>query len=176
MTAPAKPPITLDLVWQGERRYAGRSGQAEIVLDGDGAAGPSPVQALAFALAGCMATDVVDIVLKGRHPLRALRARLVAERRSEPPTHFTAVTLHFVVTGDVPREPVERAIRLSREKYCSVWHSLRPDIAFTTSFEIERPPGARVAGGHLEPPPPEPSLGAPHRGTVSRPGRSLTRS
>jgi uncharacterized OsmC-like protein len=41
-----------------------------------------------------------------------------------------------VVTGDVPTERVERAIALSREKYCSVWHSLRADIAFTTAYEV----------------------------------------
>ena len=43
--------------------------------------------------------------------------------------------LHFVVAGEAPAEKVERAIALSRETYCSVWHSLRPDIAFRTSFE-----------------------------------------
>jgi putative redox protein len=47
-----------------------------------------------------------------------------------------------VVKGDVPRDKVERAIALSREKYCSVWHSLRADIAFTTSFELEASPPA----------------------------------
>ena len=46
------------------------------------------------------------------------------------------VDLRFSVRGPVPADRVERAIALSREKYCSVWHSLRPDIAFTTSFEV----------------------------------------
>jgi uncharacterized OsmC-like protein len=46
------------------------------------------------------------------------------------------VELSFVVIGNVPPDRVERAIALSRERYCSVWHSLRPDIAFATSFEI----------------------------------------
>jgi putative redox protein len=46
------------------------------------------------------------------------------------------VDLHFAVRGSVPADRVERAITLSRERYCSVWHSLRPDIAFTTSFEV----------------------------------------
>jgi putative redox protein len=47
------------------------------------------------------------------------------------------VTLHFEVTGDVPPERVERAIALSREKYCSVWHSLREDIALTVSSSTQ---------------------------------------
>jgi uncharacterized OsmC-like protein len=48
------------------------------------------------------------------------------------------IELRFVVTGDVAAEKVERALALSRDKYCSVWHSLRPDIALTTTFEITR--------------------------------------
>ena len=44
--------------------------------------------------------------------------------------------LRYTVTGDVPADRVERAIQLSRDKYCSVWHSMRPDIELTTAFEI----------------------------------------
>ena len=94
------------------------------------------MQALALALASCMAVDVVDIVVKGRHALRAFTADLTAERAPEPPSRFTAVALHFRVEGDVPAHAVERAIALSHDKYCSVWHSLRQDIAFATSFEV----------------------------------------
>lgn len=85
-----------------------------------------------------MAADVVDVLTKSRLPLRELRAKLVGERRPEPPRRLLAVKLHFVVGGDVPPDRVERAIALSREKYCSVWHSLRQDIDFQTSFEIPR--------------------------------------
>ena len=46
------------------------------------------------------------------------------------------MALHFVVRGGVLADRVERAIELSRERYCSVWHSLRPDIDFRTSFEV----------------------------------------
>jgi putative redox protein len=132
----ARPPVTLDLTWEGELRFAGRAGQAEVVLDGAAVAGPSPTQALAFGLAGCMAIDVVHILTRGRHPLRGLRARLVGTRRDEEPRRFVTIDLHFEVTGDVPPAAVERAIALSRETYCSVWHSLRQDIAFTTAFEV----------------------------------------
>ena len=63
-----------------------------------GAAGPSPVQALALALAGCMSVDVVHILERGRQPLRALRARLVAERAAEDPHRLVRVDLRFTVT------------------------------------------------------------------------------
>jgi uncharacterized OsmC-like protein/Uma2 family endonuclease len=138
--------LEVDLVWEGDQRFAARSGTMGMVLDGNASAGPSPVQALAFALASCMAIDVVEILSKGRHDLRALRARLEGDRAKDPPRRFLAVRLHFVLTGELGRDKVERAIALSREKYCSVWHSLRQDIQFTTSFEIEAPAHWRSRG------------------------------
>lgn len=135
MAAPA--PVVLDLAWDGDLRFTGHADAVALTLDADRVAGPTPVQALAFALAGCMAADVVSILVKGRLPLAGLRTRLTGERRDEQPRYFTKIALHFVVTGDVPPDRVERAIALSREKYCTVWHSMRPDIAFTTTFEIQ---------------------------------------
>lgn len=93
-----------------------------------------------MALAGCMAIDVADIVMKGRHPLTALDARITAERAADPPRRFTHFLLHFSVTGEVPTHVVERAIQLSSDKYCSVWHSLRADITLDTSFEVHPAP------------------------------------
>ena len=139
---PPKPPVVVELRWEGHQRLAGRAGGAPVVLDGDNEAGPSPVQALATSLAGCMALDVVHVLTKGRLDLRGLGLRLVAERAPTEPRFLRAVDLRFVVTGDVPADRVERALALSREKYCSVWHSLRPVIALTTSFEIRAPAAA----------------------------------
>ena len=53
-----------------------------------------------------------------------------------PPRRFVTVDLHFIVEGDVPAAAIERALQLSRDKYCSVWQSLRQDIAFTTTCEV----------------------------------------
>jgi putative redox protein len=135
-TAGVKPPITATLTWQGDLRFSARTGDHALVVDSDGTAGPSPVQSLAVALASCMAIDVADIVTKGRHTFTALEANIVGHRRADPPRHFVSFTLHFIVTGPVPEFAVERAILLSREKYCSVWLSLRQDIEFETSFEV----------------------------------------
>ena len=129
-------PLEVELSWEGGQRFLGRAGPNETLLDGDAKAGPSPVQALALALAGCMAIDVVHILAKGRHEPRALRAHLQAERDLAEPKRIRSVRLRFDVTGDVPADKVERAIALSREKYCSVWHSLRQDIAFETAFTV----------------------------------------
>ena len=138
MTAPTIPPIVVDLTWQGGMRFAARSGTAEFVLDGPGNAVPTPVQVLAGSVAACMGIDLVQILTKGRHPLKTLQAHLVGNRRGEEPKRFTDVTLHFAIGGDVPPDAVERAIALSREKYCSVWHSLRQDIALHTTYEIQK--------------------------------------
>jgi putative redox protein len=132
-----KSPIdTVTLTWQGNLRFEARAGDHTLVLDSERRAGVSPTQALALGLAGCMGIDVVDILQKGRFALAGVEARLESERRAEPPRYVTRVALHFVVRGDVPADRVERAIELSRERYCSVWHSLRQDIDFRTSFEI----------------------------------------
>ena len=129
-----KPPISLDLTWIGDLKFSGTSDKASIILDSAGVAGPSPVQTLAFALAGCMAMDLAYILSKGRHAYRALRAHLVAERADEDPHRIVRVTLHFTIVGGVPSDAIERAIALSREKYCSVWHSMRQDIEFTVTW------------------------------------------
>ena len=131
-----KPPVTAELVWERELVLGGRSGDISIVLDSAGQAGPSPVQALAFALAGCMGMDVVHILRRGRHNLRGLRISLVAQRAEDDPHRITDVKIDFAVTGDVPKDQIQRAIDLSHEKYCSVWHSMRQDIPFETTFSV----------------------------------------
>jgi len=134
----SKPPTTATLVWQGDLKFSARSGSNEIVLDSDGVAGPTPPQALAMALAGCMAIDVIDIVKKGRHVVDELTVSLTGHRLDDPPRRFTGFSLNFALKGNPPDAAVERAIQLSRDKYCSVWHSLRPDISLYTSFEVRR--------------------------------------
>ena len=132
----AKPPVIAELVWAKELQFGATSGRTAIVVDGDSTLGPSPVQLLVIGLAGCMGIDVLDIVRKGRHPLTAFRVSIAGERAPEPPRRLLTVAINFHVHGDVPQHAVERAIALSRDKYCSVWHSLRQDIELRTGFEI----------------------------------------
>ena len=129
-----KPPTILDLTWIGDLKFSGTSDKASIVLDSAGVAGPSSVQTLAFALAGCMAMDLAYILTKGRYAYRALRAHLQAERADENPHRIVRAMLHFTIEGDVPPDAIDRAIALSRETYCSVWHSMRQDIEFTVTW------------------------------------------
>jgi putative redox protein len=133
------PPTTLDLAWKGGIRFTGRSEGADLTFDGPGNPTPTPVQALAGSLAACMGIDLVQILGKGRHEVLELRVHLSGDRREEFPRYFTAIRLHFTLRGAIPPEAVERAIQLSRDSYCSVWHSLRQDIALTTTFELLPP-------------------------------------
>jgi putative redox protein len=135
-STPPKPPTVLELVWEHDLVFGGRSGDICLTLDSASVSGPSPMQALGFALAGCMAMDVVHVLKKGRHDLRGLRVDLRGERTQAEPRRFTRIELRYTITGKVPPEPIERAIQLSREKYCSVWHSMRQDIALDVSFSV----------------------------------------
>lgn len=131
-----KAPAAVELTWDRELIFHGLSADASITLDSAGVVGPSPVQALAFALAGCMGMDVVYILRKGRFDLRGLKVSLVAERAPDEPHRVTAVAVDFAVAGDVPDAQVQRAIDLSHAKYCSVWHSMRQDIPFIARFTV----------------------------------------
>lgn len=135
----------VEITWQSGLRFEARAGDHTLTVDSQRQGGISPTQALAVSLAGCMAIDVVDILQKGRFAPEGVEARLETERRPEPPRYVTRAVIHFVVRGEVPADRVERAIELSRERYCSVWHSLRSDIDFRTSFEIA-PSSARADG------------------------------
>ena len=131
-----KSSTIVDLVWEHDLVLSGTSGAAKLTLDSAGQAGPSPMQALGFAEAACMAMDIVHVLRKGRHDLRGLKVALVAQRATEEPRRFTSVTIHFTITGQVPGAPIQRAIDLSRDKYCSVWNSLRQDIPLETTFAV----------------------------------------
>lgn len=129
-------PVELSVEWRGDQRMEGRVGEVGMTLDGSGQAGPSPVQAVAFGLASCMAIDLVHILTKGRLEVKALKARLRGERAGDDPRRFLRFELHFAVRGEIPADKVERALGLSRDKYCSVWQSLRQDIALETTFDV----------------------------------------
>jgi putative redox protein len=133
-----KPPAVARLSWKHSLVFDAVSGENSMVVDSGSQEGPSPIQMLAFSLAGCMSMDVAYILTKGRHVFRALRCELVAERAPENPHRLTSMAIQFTIEGDVADEAVRRAIQLSHDTYCSVWHSMRQDMPFTTSFQVIR--------------------------------------
>ena len=114
------------------------------VLAMDGAAdgggrnlAPRPMETVLAGTGGCTAYDVVLILQRGRHDVRGCEVRLTAERAETDPKVFTAIRMHFVVSGrGLPPAAVERAIALSHEKYCSASIMLAHTAKISTSFEL----------------------------------------
>lgn len=98
---------------------------------------PRPMETVLAGTGGCTAYDVVLILKRGRHDVRCCQVQLKAERAEEDPKVFTAIHMHFVVSGrGLKQEAVERAVALSHEKYCSASIMLGKTAAMTTSVEI----------------------------------------
>ena len=127
------------LTWSGEGlRFSGSGTQPEtpaVSIDGDGAAGPSPMLMLLLAAASCSGSDVVVILEKMRAGLRNLTVDVMGTRREQDPKRYTKITFRFTMSGAaLDAAKAEHAVTLSLEKYCSVVHSLAPDMA--VSHEI----------------------------------------
>jgi len=100
---------------------------------GEGA-GPSPKELVLQGLAGCTAMDVVSILTKMRTPPESFRVEVSAGMTDTHPKVFTAIHLRYVVTGAVPRQNVDKAVRLSQDQYCGVSAMLKKAAPLT--FEI----------------------------------------
>lgn len=135
--ADTTPKTVVNLTYEEGLRFTATHKGHSWTLDGRNEAGPSPVIALASALAGCMAIDIVHILTRGRHKVGALAAEFTGVRAETEPKRFTRIDLLFTVTTNAPHEAVERAVEMSHEKYCSVWHSMRQDIEFHTGIELK---------------------------------------
>jgi putative redox protein len=87
---------------------------------------------------GCTAYDVVLILQRGRHEVRGCQVVVNADRAPTDPKVFTRIHMHFVVTGpSLTESVVERAVKMSHEKYCSASIMLAKTAEITTSFEIK---------------------------------------
>src|SRR5579864_7588010 len=98
---------------------------------------PRPMELLLAGTGGCTAYDVVLILRRGRHDVRGCEVQLKADRAPDDPKVFTRVQLHFTVRGrGLKQDVVERAVRLSHEKYCSASVMLEKTAQLTHSVEI----------------------------------------
>ena len=117
------------------------SGHA-VVIDGPPDAGGRnigmrPMEMVLLGMGGCTAFDVVSILQKARQPISDCRVELTAERADEIPKVFTRIHVHFIVSGKGLKEAqVERAVKLSAEKYCSASIMLGKTAEITHDFEI----------------------------------------
>ena len=135
---PARPsagnPITKShAVWRGGLRFDAGVGDRMHAIDGNSKEAPSPVETLLSSIGTCSGSDIVDILEKGRTPVKALEVDVVATRRPEFPRRVMTLEITFTVNGDrIQEDQAERAIKLSIEKYCTVAASLAGDIELTT--------------------------------------------
>ena len=128
----------VSLRWEEGLQFVGgaESGPA-IRIDGDNATAPGPMLMLLLAAASCTGSDVVVILKKMRIELEALRIEVAGQRREQEPRRYTALHIDYHVAGTgLTQEKANRAVSLSVEKYCSVLHSLAPDIAITYAVTL----------------------------------------
>jgi putative redox protein len=130
--------VTTKVVWTGEQRFTATNADGlETVIDGKRQVGPSPVEVLVEALGACTAVDVVLIMEKVRTPLSRLEVTLVGDRHSSEPRYLLSARVRFDLWGEgLKPTQVERAISLSFDKYCSVYHSLRPDLKARAEYRL----------------------------------------
>jgi len=130
------PDVALSLTWTSGLAFTARDEKrgTEWTIDGKNEAGASPVVLMGSAVAGCMGIDIVHILTRGRFEVRSVKAAFQGYRADTDPRRLTRIDLHFTVDTSAPADQIERAIALSRDKYCSVWQSLRQDIALTATF------------------------------------------
>ncbi|OSM95885.1 MULTISPECIES: OsmC family protein [Lonsdalea] len=125
--------------WVEGLTFIGESASGhQIIMDGNaGDKAPSPMEVVLMSAGGCSAIDVVSILQKGRHDVADCEVRLTSERRQEAPRLFTAINLHFIVTGkELTEQAVSRAVSLSADKYCSVALMLGAAVNITHSHEV----------------------------------------
>lgn len=123
--------------------FIGESGTNHAVLmDGAPEAGgrnlgPRPMEMVLIGTGGCTAFDVVMILKKGRHNVSDCVVKMTSERASVDPKVFTTIHFHFIVSGhQLTASAVERAVKLSHEKYCSASIMLAHSVEMSHSFEI----------------------------------------
>lgn len=128
---------TIQLVWKGDFRFDGTArGGSIMAIDGDAVAGSTPVDLMLQSLGACAAIDVVDILRKSRQEVQGMAVEVEATRREEHPRYVKRLELRFRIKGPVEQKKAERAVDLSLQKYCSVFHTFRMDIMLDVDVKI----------------------------------------
>lgn len=120
--------------WSDEMNFSGEIGGTTIEIGEETIA---PMQMMLLSVAGCTAFDVVHTLKKFREPIEGLEVKISGERRDTHPRHFTRITLEYFLEGGLSEKKVERAIRLSQEKYCSAMAQMRKSgVEVSWSYKI----------------------------------------
>jgi putative redox protein len=130
--------ITARAIWTDNERYIGEaSSHHAIVMDtATEKTASTPMELVLIALCGCTASDVVGILRKKREPFTSLEVTASGERASGYPAVYTEITLVYRIAGKVSRKAMEDAVKLSKEKYCSVSAMLEKTAKITSKIEL----------------------------------------
>lgn len=140
MASPTQAPVRAAAIWESGLRFVtnGTSGHP-IPLDSDRStnSAPGPMEMVLRSLCSCTATDVAMVLTKTRQRWSGLEVSAEGDRATEPPEVYTRIRLQYRVRGEaVDASVVERAIKLSEEKYCSVYAMLRSTATLTYNVAI----------------------------------------
>ena len=131
----------MDLNWKGGLAFeAEPPSGARLTLESNGDGGPSPIEAFVASLAACSAMDVVSMLQKMRQPVESYSIEVEWERGPKDvyPRPITSIKVRHVLRGNgIDPEAVEKAVKLSDEKYCGVTATLRTPPALTTTWHVE---------------------------------------
>ena len=129
--------------WIQNKTFLGESGSGHaIIMDSDPQNGGCnlgirPMEAILIGLGGCTAYDIVNILSKSREDLTDCDIEIRADRAESVPKIFTKITLKYKITGkNLNIKKVERAVKLSAEKYCSASLMLEKTAEITHQIEI----------------------------------------
>src|SRR3984893_14188536 len=130
--------IEASVNWADNARYVGTvTSRHAIVMDtAKEKTANTPMELVLIALCGCTASDVVGILRKKREPFTSLEVSAEGDRADGYPAVYTQIKLTYRVGGKVSRKAVEDAVRLSKEKYCSVSAMLEKSANITTQIEF----------------------------------------
>lgn len=131
--------ISAKVIWSDNERYIGEANSHHaIVMDTSGEKTAStPMELVLIALCGCTASDVVGILRKKRERFTHLEVRAEGERASAYPAVYTEIKLLYRVGGKVSHKAVEDAVRLSKEKYCSVSAMLEKTAKISVEIQYD---------------------------------------
>lgn len=129
--------IEASVSWTDKLRYVGAATSRHSVVMDTAAekTASTPMELVLIALCGCTASDVVGILRKKREAFTGLEVRARAERADGHPAVYTSIHLTYTVRGVVSQKAMEDAVRLSKEKYCSVSAMLEKTAKVTYTIE-----------------------------------------
>lgn len=132
--------MKMNITWTGQMSFSGSAPSGhEMKMDaateiGGQNSGPRPTELLLHAVAGCTGIDIISILQKMRLNPSSFHIEIDGTRAEEHPKRFTNIHILYALEGELPEEKVVRAITLSKDKYCSVSHSLNADISVSYSI------------------------------------------